>query len=235
MTKTSCKTLALRGVLAGLPFLLVIIPFGALFGVAGTEAGLNLAEVMGFSVLVIAGASQFTALQLLQDNAPTVIVIFTALAVNLRMAMYSAALAPHLGGASLWKRALLSYFLVDQSYALAHPVYEANKTMPMADKLAYFFGSMAVIAPAWYVSTLGGAVAGQAIPPEFALDFAVPITFLALIAPALRSLPHILAAVTSVVAALLLSWVPYSLGLILAAILAMGVGATSEIIMERRK
>ena len=41
--------------------------------------------------LVVAGASQITAVQLLADGVPIVIVLISALAVNLRMAMYSAA------------------------------------------------------------------------------------------------------------------------------------------------
>jgi branched-subunit amino acid transport protein len=107
-----------------LPFTIVVIPFAILFGVVGTEAGLNLAQVMGFSVVVIAGASQFAALQLMSENAPTLIVVASALAVNLRMAMYSAALAPHLGPASLKERALIAYMTVDQSYALSVQRYE---------------------------------------------------------------------------------------------------------------
>jgi predicted branched-subunit amino acid permease len=83
-----------------------VVPFAILFGVVGTEAGLNLAQVMGFSIGVVAGASQFAALQLMSENAPALIVVASALAVNLRMAMYSAALAPHLGPASLRDRAL---------------------------------------------------------------------------------------------------------------------------------
>jgi predicted branched-subunit amino acid permease len=47
---------------------------------------------MTMTVLVIAGAAQFTALALLEEQAPMLIVIIAALAVNLHMAMYSAAL-----------------------------------------------------------------------------------------------------------------------------------------------
>ncbi|MFT6271735.1 MAG: putative branched-subunit amino acid permease, partial [Dinoroseobacter sp.] len=83
------------------PFVVVVAPFALVFGVIATEAGLNLAEVMGFTFLVIAGAAQLTALQLMTENAPTVVVLVSALAVNLRMAMYSASLAPHLGNAPL--------------------------------------------------------------------------------------------------------------------------------------
>ncbi|MFO7920324.1 MAG: AzlC family ABC transporter permease, partial [Nioella sp.] len=89
---TSSTSAYLRGIRASLPFLLVVLPFGALFGVVGTEAGLNLAQVMGFSIVIIAGAAQFTAVQLMQEQAPTVIVLASALAVNLRMAMYAASL-----------------------------------------------------------------------------------------------------------------------------------------------
>ncbi|MEL7261344.1 MAG: AzlC family ABC transporter permease, partial [Pseudomonadota bacterium] len=88
MTTTTTKSAYLAGLRDGAPFVLVAGPFAVLFGVLATEAGLNLFEVMTFSLVVIAGAAQFTALQLMQDNAPTVIVLISALAVNLRVAMY---------------------------------------------------------------------------------------------------------------------------------------------------
>lgn len=225
----------LRGLRDGAPFLLVIAPFGLLFGVVGSEAGLDIPQVMGFSILVIAGASQFTAVQLMADNAPTLIVLATALAVNLRMAMYSASLAPWLGTAPLWQRALAAYGLVDQSYAVSILEYERRPEMTLAARMSYFAGSCIAVAPAWYVTTLVGALGGAAIPPEFALDFAVPITFLALFAPALRTLAHVAAALTSILVALALVVLPYSLGLIVAAIAAMAVGSAVEIAMERRR
>jgi len=234
MARTSGKSTFLRGLRDGLPFILVVGPFGLLFGVIGTEAGLNLAEVMGFTVLVIAGASQFTALSLMQENAPIVIILATSLAVNMRMAMYSASLVPYLGSAPFWSRGILAYFLVDQSYALAHLKYEQNPDMPMGDKLRYFAGTMLLIAPCWYVMTWVGAVLGEAIPEGFALDFAIPITFLALIAPGLKTAAHGLAAVTSIILALALSWMPYGTGLLVAAVCAMFVGAMVEIAMEKR-
>lgn len=223
------------GYVGGAPFLLVITPFGMLFGVAGTEAGLDLLQVMGFSVLVIAGASQFAALQLLVDAAPTVIVLATALAVNLRMAMYSAALVPHLGDAPLWRRALVAYGLVDQSYAVSAARFERPPRLPAPDRFAYFMGSFLVLAPFWYAATLLGAVAGTAIPEAYALDFAVPITFLALVAPALRSLPHVVAAGVSAALALALAGIPYRLGLLVAAAAAMAAGALTERALERRE
>lgn len=224
-----------RGFRGGLPFLLVIVPFGLMFGVAGTEAGLNLAEVMGFSILVIAGASQFTAVQLMTDNAPVIAVLATSLAVNLRMAMYSASLAPHLGAAPTGVRALIAYFMVDQSYTLAAQEYEKRPDQSLAEKIAYYAGACTPICPQWYFSTWLGAVLGRAIPPEFALDFAVPITFLAMLAPIMRTLAHVAAAFVSVLMALLLAFLPAGTGLLIAAVLAMMTGAQVEIWMNGRR
>ncbi|MBN2907520.1 MAG: AzlC family ABC transporter permease [Rhodobacteraceae bacterium] len=234
MPASSLKSAYWTGFRHAAPFLLVVVPFALLFGVVGTEAGLNLTQVMGFSVLVIAGAAQFTAVQLMAENAPTLIVLVTALAVNLRMAMYSASLTPYLGAAPLWKRALIAYFLVDQTYAIGHARFEARPEMTLPERLAYIFGAITPICPMWYVMTLVGALAGQGIPPEYALDFAVPITFLALVAPALRTLAHVAAAGVSVTLALVLAGVPYSGGVLIAGLAAMIVGAQVELWMERR-
>ncbi|MGH1458772.1 AzlC family ABC transporter permease [Litorivita sp. NS0012-18] len=223
-----------QGMRDALPFVLVIIPFGLVFGVVATEAGLNVFEALSFSVVVIAGAAQFTALQLMVENTPTVIVLISALAVNLRMAMYSAALTPHVGSAPLWQRALIAYFTVDQSFACADVAYQKNPDWTLSQKLRYFAGVVTPVCPLWYIATVAGAWAGEAIPEGLALDFAVPITFLAIIAPALRSLPHVAAALTSVVLALVFAFLPYNLGLLIAALAALLVGAQVELVLTRR-
>lgn len=225
----------LKGLRDGTPFLLVVLPFALLFGVVAHEAGMDLAQTMGFSILVLAGASQFTAVQLLADHAPALIAIVSALAVNLRMAMYSATLVPHLGRAPLGMRALIAYLLIDQTFALSDAEYTARPDRPLAEKIAYFLGTSVTLCLPWMAVTAVGATMGQAIPPAFALDFAVPITFLAMIAPALRTLPHIVAAAVSVVAALTFSFLPHGLGLLVAAPLAMIAGAQTEVWLARRR
>ena len=182
---------------------------------------------------MIGGASQFAAVQLMTENAPLLVVVVTALAVNMRMAMYSASLAPHLGKAPLWKRAIVAYLNVDQTFAMAHGKYEAEPELTLAERLVYFFGTATPVAPMWYLMTLLGALMGQRIPTDWSIDFAVPITFLAIIAPLLKTLAHMLAAMTSVVVALALWWMPYNTGLLVAALVAMGVGATTETLMAR--
>lgn len=228
MSETTQKAAFWLGVRHGAPFIFLLVPFGLLFGVVATEAGLNLLEVMSFSIVVIAGAAQFTAVAMMVDNVPTVIVIVTALAVNLRMAMYSAALTPHLGAAPIWQRGLIAYFMVDQAFALSSVTFEERRDWSLSEKIGYYIGTILPVAPCWYLATLAGAVVGEAMPDAFALDFALPIVFLALIAPALRTAAHMAAALTSILLALALAWMPFSLGLLIAAGAAMAVGAWVE-------
>jgi predicted branched-subunit amino acid permease len=235
MTTSTTKSIFWQGFRDGAPFVLVVIPFSALFGVLGTEAGLSVFETMTFSVVVIAGAAQFTALQLMVENVPTLIVLASALAVNLRMAMYSAHLTPFLGSAPIWQRALAAYFTVDQSYACSISKFEREPALTVPQRMAYFFGAVTPVCPLWYLFTLVGAVVGGRIPDSFALDFALPITFLAMITPMLRTLAHVVAAVVAIVIALICADVPYNLGLIIAGMAGMVAGARTELWTQNRK
>ena len=217
-----------QGFRQGVPFIIVIVPFGTLFGVVATEAGMDIVETMVMTSLVIAGASQFAAVSLLSDNAPALVAILTGLAVNLRMALYSVSLVPHLGPAPVWQRSLVAYFMVDQTYAISVREYENQPEKSVGWKVAFYFGTVTPIVPIWLIFSYVGAVVGEAIPPEYALDFALPIMFIALFAPAMRSMPHIGAALVSVITALLLVTLPFNLGLMIAAILAMVTGAELE-------
>ena len=78
MAITTTKSAYRKGIVDALPFVLVIIPFASLFGLLATEAGLNVFETLTFSIVVIAGAAQFTALQLLQEDVPTAIILASA-------------------------------------------------------------------------------------------------------------------------------------------------------------
>jgi len=234
MTTTTRKSPYRQGIIDSSPFILVIIPFSTLFGVLATEAGLNVFETMAFSVVVIAGAAQFTALQLLQENVPTAIVLISALAVNLRMAMYSASLTPYIGSAPLWQRALCAYLTVDQSYVVGVAKFEREPDMTVAQRVNYFLGAVTPIVPLWYLFTLVGAMLGAQVPDSWALDFAIPITFLAMIAPMFRTAAHVMAALVAVIVGLLAAGVPYSLGLIIAGIAGMMAGAQTEVWLERK-
>jgi predicted branched-subunit amino acid permease len=214
MTSTSVKSAYKQGFRDGAPFILVIVPFSMLFGVLATEAGLSIFETLSFSVVVIAGAAQFTALQLMGEDAPTLVVL--------------ASVSPHIGGAPLWQRAIAAYCTVDQSYAVSITKYELTPEMSAREKIFYFFGTVTPVIPMWWIFTLVGALIGETIPASLALDFAVPITFLAIVAPALRTRAHVGAAITAAILSLMFFSIPYNLGILLAGIGGMMVGAQIE-------
>lgn len=193
----------------------VVGPFALLFGVVATEAGLNLFEAMLFSISVFAGASQFAALQTMQENAPVLVVLATSLAVNLRMVMYSMTLAPHFGTLPLRSRALMAYFLVDQSFATTVAEIDRKPEMTAQEKRAVFFGAVVAVAPLWFVACLVGGLIGTAIPPDYA--------------------QHLVAAGVSILLSLLLAGMPYGTGLLVAASIAMASGVMAESWVERRK
>lgn len=230
---TPARKAFLRGASHSLPFFVVIVPFAMLFGVLSAEAGLTGLETQAFSVAVFAGASQLAALQLMQDQAPVVVILATALAVNLRMMMYSVALTPHLGGAPIGSRAIIAYFLVDQTFALSLAEFEKRPEMGMAEKVAYFFGTMVPITLIWNISTVVGGQMGRAVPPDWGLDFAMPITFLGMTAAMLRTPAHGVAMVVAVGVTLALWAMPYGTGLLVGAALGMIAGAMAEIWGER--
>ncbi|WP_347266950.1 AzlC family ABC transporter permease [Paracoccus sp. (in: a-proteobacteria)] len=224
-----------HGFVQALPFVLVLLPFGMLFGVLASDAGLSLGQIIGFTVLVLAGASQFTAVQLMSEHAPAFVVVVSAIAVNLRLAMYSAALVPWLGEAQPRDRAWIAYCLFDQNFALALQQFEKHPRLRIEQRVSYFLGTTFATAVPWFIATLLGVWAGNAIPESWALDFAIPITFLALVAPMLRSLAHLAAALVATVGALVFAFLPSGLGLFVAAPLAMLAGAGTEILLERRR
>lgn len=224
-----------HGMIQSLPFLLVLVPFGLLFGVVASEAGLKLPQVLGFSVLVLAGASQFTAVQLMTEHSPALIVIVTAIAVNLRMAMYSASMVPWLGGASPRQKGLIAYLLIDQTFAMSIQHYEKHPRLSMPQRVGYFMGAAAGCCIPWAVATAAGHMLGRAIPSGLALDFALPITFLAMIGPMLRTPAHVVAALVSIVASLVFAFLPTGMGLFIAAPLAMLAGAGVESWTDRRR
>ncbi|MCX8953182.1 AzlC family ABC transporter permease [Ruegeria sp. NA] len=233
MASATSKSYFWKGFRDGTPFVFVAVPFGLLFGVFSTEAGLNIVQTIAFSITVFAGAAQFTALQLLQDETPTIIVLISALAVNLRVAMYSASLTPFLGAAPLWQRACAAYLIVDQSYACSIAQFEKEPDLTIPQRMAYFLGSVTPITPLWVLGTCLGAVLGAQIPESWALDFALPITFLAMIGPMMRTLAHVIAALVAIVVALLTVSVPFNLGLLIAGAAGMMAGAQAELMLKR--
>ncbi len=222
-----------RGALAGAPAQIATFPFGLIFGALSVQAGLDVAQTMAMTVVVIAGASQLAALQLMADDAPAWLAVATGAVVNLRMAMYSAHIAQKWPGAPLATRALAAYTLHDQSYAFSIRRYAEAPDEGLTDRFGFYFGVGLVCIAAWLAGCLTGALFGARLPQEWALEFAVPITFIAVFAPMLRTAPQAISAMASAGGALAFAFLPLGLGLMAAAALGIAAGLLAERALAR--
>jgi 4-azaleucine resistance transporter AzlC len=220
------RVLFWAGVRAEFPLLIGVFPFGMIYGVLALKAGLSPLEAQAMSSIVFAGSSQFITAQLVHDMAPALVIILTIAVVNLRHMLYSASLAPYLESVSTRWKALLAYLLTDEAYAVTVLHYEKAGVTHAAPW--YFLGAGLALWSTWQVSTAVGIFLGATLPPGWPLDFALPLTFIALIIPALKNRPSVAAALSAGLVALAAHPLPYKLGLIVAALVGITVGTLLE-------
>ena len=209
------------------PLLLGIAPFGLVAGIAAVNAGLGLAEAVGMSVIVFAGASQLAAIELIGENAPLAVVIGTAVVINLRVVMYSASIAPHFADYGRKLRAGLAYLLTDQAYAISVAEFEAN---PGRSRWRYYLGAAGALWVVWQIGTVVGVVVGAGVPDAWGLTFAVPLVFLALLVPAMKDRPTTAAAVAAGAVTVVAGGLPLNLGLLTGAVSGIAVGLLTEVV-----
>jgi branched chain amino acid efflux pump len=214
------------GVRAELPLLIGVVPFGMIYGVLAVNAGLTPAPAQLMSSIVFAGSAQFVTAQLIGEAVPGLVIVLTIAVVNLRHMLYSASVAPYLRDLPMRWKVLLSYLLTDECYAVTILNYEKEDTNPSGHW--FFLGAGLTLWTSWQMSTATGILLGTTMPESWPLDFALPITFIALIIPALKDRPAIAASLTAGAMALLAYNLPYKLGLMLAGVVGILVGTLLE-------
>ena len=214
------------GVRAEVPLLIGVFPFGMIYGALALNAGLSKSASQMMSSIVFAGSAQFITTQLVHDSAPGLVIVLTIAVVNLRHILYSASLAPYLASVSTPWKTLLAYLLTDEAYAPSVVHYEEKGVTPVSHW--FLFGAGIALWTDWQISTALGIFLGAAIPESWSLDFALPLTFIAMVVPVLKNRPAVAAALSAGVVALLAYSLPYKLGLILAALVGIAVGTYLE-------
>jgi 4-azaleucine resistance transporter AzlC len=200
-----------------------------IYGVLALNAGLTPASAQMMSSIVFAGSAQFITAQLVGDAVPGLVIVLTIAVVNLRHMLYSASVAPYLRALPMRWKVLLSYLLTDEAYAVTISNYEKEDTNPSGHW--FFLGAGLALWTSWQLCTAAGILLGRALPESWPLDFALPITFIALIMPALKDRPAIAASLSAGAVALLAYDLPYKLGLMVAGLLGILVGT----LLEERK
>jgi 4-azaleucine resistance transporter AzlC len=214
------------GVRAEFPLLIGVFPFGLIYGALALDAGLSPAAAQAMSSVVFAGSAQFVAAQLIRETAPGLVIVLTIAVINLRHMLYSASIAPYLAHLPARWKTLLAYLLTDEAYAAAIIHYEKNGITPAGHW--FFFGAGSALWTAWQASSALGILFGALLPSAWPMDFAIPITFIAMVMPVLKDRPMAAAAATAAVVAVLANGLPFNLGLILAALVGIAAGTVLE-------
>lgn len=212
-----------------IPITTGVIPFGLVMGTVAAEARLSLFESTAMNLLVFAGAAQLAAVDLMTKHTAIAVVVATGLIINLRFLLYSAAMVPVLKGCRWPTKAVSAFFMTDQTYAAMSAHQQEFRTTH--DSIRFYLGASLCMALAWHASVLGGFVFGNVAPAAWSLDYAVPVSFVALLVPTLRSGRYIAVAAFSALVSLVLSPLPLRLGLIASALLSIYFAA---LIMRRK-
>ena len=195
--------------------------WGLVTGVAMAQSPLKMSEAVGLSVLAYAGSAQLAALPLLVAGAPIAVTVLTALMVNLRFVIYSAALSPSLRSLPLRQRLGLGYLISDVGFV----VYMRNERRwrESPTRNWYFAGLGVSLFVIWHLSSLVGLFAAADVPRAWGLDFAGLLALLALLVPMLATRSGLAGSVTAGSLSIALAGLPYRLGVIVAILVGIAV------------
>ena len=218
----------LKGIIDVSPLMIPVIPFGLIFGVLAIDVGFTPVQTMGMSLIVFGGASQIVLLQLFSGGASSLVIISSVGAVNSRHLLYGAVVSEHLSDLKLIWKIVISYFLIDQAFAISNQYFKKTKER---NKYFHLVGGGATCWIIWQSTTLLGIILGSAIPEKLGLSFAVPLTFLALLVNDFRKFINVIVIVVSgLVATFGYNFIPFKAYIIVAAL----TGLFTAMILTRK-
>ena len=208
-----------KGIIDVSPLMIPVVPFGIIFGVLAIDLGLSPLTTMAMSIIIFGGASQIVFLQLFSAGASSLVILSSVGAVNSRHLLYGAVLSEHASDLKMIWKIVISYFLVDQSFAVTNKYLKQSSDK---DKVFHSFGAGVTCWMIWQTTTLIGIFLGSIIPEELGLSFAVPLTFIALLVDDLRKLLNVIVIIISgLVATFGYEIIPFKAYVIVAAVIGL--------------
>jgi 4-azaleucine resistance transporter AzlC len=183
--------------------LVMALPAAAAIGIFGTLYGAAARPFLGVpltllsSIIVFSGSLQFAMVAVLAAGAGTIPVLLAACVLNLRHLVLGAVMRPRIE-AGLLRRALLAFFLVDETFGFA---VAAGDAQPREDRAAVTERTMLatglVCYVAWIVGTVIGLLGGGLPGVERVAGAVFPVLFIGLAAMATGTRSQLVRAVTA--------------------------------------
>ncbi len=192
-----------------------IFAWGLVSGMAMVKAGLSVAQALGMTFFVFAGSAQLAALPLIVAHAPVLVIFGTALVVNLRFVIFSAAISPHFTHLSWWRRVGYGYFCSDMLMAFFPQRFPYSTLADPAGKAGFFWGISNPNWLAWQGGAVTGIVLAGQIPESWQVGFAGTLALLGIMIPLTINLAALAGVVVAAGVAVAASGLPFRLGLLL--------------------
>ena len=215
-----------QGVLQELPLQLGVFPFGIIYGVMAIESGLTFLQALLMSSIIFGGASQIAFVQLLSNSTPYGVIVTTVGAINSRHLLYSISMVEYLNKLSLSWRVMLAYLLTDEAYAVS-----IRKFIKHSDNSIlhyHLLGSGITLFVSWQISTLFGVWLGNDLPEFLDLQFIIPLTFIAIVIPMIKSKSTLITVISSGISALIFKNLDINFWIILSGLTGILAGMASS-------
>ena len=211
------------GARAMLPVLVGIVPTGLAVGAGLSAAGVPFGPGVLSAATVYGATSQLVLADAAGSGAPVLLTVAVVAIVSARLVFYSVGVGRKFCEASTAFRWLAPLLIVQP----LHAVIDARLARPasLGERTAYFLGGGITLWVAWQVAHAAGMLLGRVVPSALALDAALPLCLLAIVAPALRDRAVWTAALAAGAVAVILCGLPYGLGAVMGACAGIGVGA----------
>jgi predicted branched-subunit amino acid permease len=223
---------AREGFLAFLPLSVGLIPWALVTGMSMISIGFTPLQAMGMNVIVFAGTAQLGTLPLIAIGAPVWLIVATALALNLRFVIFSAAIAQGFRGMGTGARWLCGHLLTDGVFATC--VAKMMATEDRQWRLGYYLAPSVWTWLLWQCFALTGVLAAGSIPKNWSLEFMATIALMVLLLPMAKMRPMLIAALAGGAAAVVLHDLPLKLGLFAAIFIGIGAGLAADRWHEKR-
>ena len=158
-----------------------IFAWGLVTGVAMVKSGLTIPQALGMTFAVFAGSAQLSALPLIAAAAPVWVIFVTALVVNLRFVIYSAAIRHEFAHLSWRRKLLIGYLTGDIGFVKFMERLQRDPLFPHKDWT--MLGSSVGNWLAWQVGSCIGIFAAAFFLPLWGLGLAGFLAVLVLLIP----------------------------------------------------
>lgn len=169
------------GMAAGLSIAIGYMPVALTFGLLANDTGLTLSETVLMSIFVFAGAAQYISLSLIAAGTGVFEIVFTTFIVNIRHFLLSASLNEKVEEDSLWKKALYSFGITDETFSVAS-VKEGHVSA------GYMLGLIFISYSSWVVFSGVGHLIGDNLPETLqeSMSVALYAMFIGLLVPSMK-------------------------------------------------